>query len=135
MSGTALWLRAAITALVSILAITRPRSAQAAEARTADDFADVHFHLTNYIQEGTDIRDFLRIMGPAGGPLHPVRHPATADLVLRELRDLRADLLSAERRPSVLLLLHRRLHRDGLPVTEAGGTSSPRSNDHGLQPC
>lgn len=24
---------------------------------------DVHFHLTNYIQEGTDIHDFLRIMG------------------------------------------------------------------------
>jgi predicted TIM-barrel fold metal-dependent hydrolase len=24
---------------------------------------DSHFHLTNYIQEGTDIRDFLRIMG------------------------------------------------------------------------
>ena len=24
---------------------------------------DAHFHLTNYIQEGTDIRDFLKIMG------------------------------------------------------------------------
>jgi len=24
---------------------------------------DVHFHLTNYIQQGTDIHDFLRIMG------------------------------------------------------------------------
>ena len=24
---------------------------------------DSHFHLTNYIQEGTDVRDFLRIMG------------------------------------------------------------------------
>ena len=24
---------------------------------------DVHFHLTNYIQQGTDIRDFLEIMG------------------------------------------------------------------------
>src|SRR5262245_19003089 len=27
------------------------------------DFNDSHFHLTNYVQEGTDIRDFLRIMG------------------------------------------------------------------------
>lgn len=26
-------------------------------------FNDSHFHLTNYIQEGTDIRDFLKIMG------------------------------------------------------------------------
>jgi predicted TIM-barrel fold metal-dependent hydrolase len=36
----------------------------AASARTeAYELHDSHFHLTNYIQEGTDIRDFLRIMG------------------------------------------------------------------------
>src|SRR5580693_5343657 len=28
---------------------------------------DVHFHLTNYIQEGTDIHDFLKIMGAKVG--------------------------------------------------------------------
>src|ERR1700745_2470511 len=28
---------------------------------------DVHFHLTNYVQEGTDIHDFLRIMGTKVG--------------------------------------------------------------------
>jgi len=28
---------------------------------------DVHFHLTNYIQQGTDIRDFLKIMGTKVG--------------------------------------------------------------------
>jgi hypothetical protein len=28
---------------------------------------DAHFHLTNYIQEGTDIRDFLAIMGDKVG--------------------------------------------------------------------
>jgi hypothetical protein len=28
---------------------------------------DVHFHLTNYVQEGTDIRDFLKIMGDKVG--------------------------------------------------------------------
>jgi predicted TIM-barrel fold metal-dependent hydrolase len=57
------WLRAATTALVSVLAATPPLSAQARGSSTVDDFADVHFHLTNYIQEGTDVRDFLRIMG------------------------------------------------------------------------
>ena len=33
--------------------------------KPADDylFNDSHFHLTNYIQEGTDIHDFLKIMG------------------------------------------------------------------------
>jgi len=28
---------------------------------------DSHFHLTNYVQEGTDIRDFLKIMGDKVG--------------------------------------------------------------------
>jgi hypothetical protein len=28
-----------------------------------DQFNDVHFHLTNYVQQGTEIRDFLRMMG------------------------------------------------------------------------
>ncbi len=28
---------------------------------------DAHFHLTNYIQQGTDIHDFLRIMGNRAG--------------------------------------------------------------------
>ena len=27
------------------------------------DFHDAHFHLTNYIQEGTDIKDFINMMG------------------------------------------------------------------------
>jgi hypothetical protein len=31
------------------------------------EFNDSHFHLTNYIQEGTDIRDFLKIMGNRAG--------------------------------------------------------------------
>lgn len=30
-------------------------------------FNDTHFHLTNYIQEGTDIHDFLKIMGNKAG--------------------------------------------------------------------
>lgn len=30
-------------------------------------FNDVHFHLTNYIQQGTDIHDFLKIMGTKVG--------------------------------------------------------------------
>jgi len=31
------------------------------------EFNDSHFHLTNYIQEGTDIHDFLKIMGTKAG--------------------------------------------------------------------
>src|SRR5258708_13847432 len=40
-----------------------------AESRSSDQFElnDSHFHLTNYIQEGTDIHDFLKIMGTKVG--------------------------------------------------------------------
>jgi hypothetical protein len=31
------------------------------------EFNDAHFHLTNYIQEGTPIREFLKIMGTTTG--------------------------------------------------------------------
>jgi len=43
------------------LLVAAPRSASAYEVN------DSHFHLTNYIQEGTDIRDFLKIMGSRVG--------------------------------------------------------------------
>jgi hypothetical protein len=44
----------------------------AGEVRAQNEFAqpeinDVHFHLTNYIQKGTDIHDFLAIMGTKVG--------------------------------------------------------------------
>ena len=60
MSGALLWRRAGVTLLVSVLAGTGPLPAQTG---TVDEFSDVHFHLTNYVQEGTEVRDFLRIMG------------------------------------------------------------------------
>jgi len=34
-----------------------------AQAARDDEFNDSHFHLTNYVQKGTDIRTFLQIMG------------------------------------------------------------------------
>lgn len=38
-------------------------SIAAAQVPVTPEFDDVHFHLTNYIQRGTDIHTFLRIMG------------------------------------------------------------------------
>jgi hypothetical protein len=37
--------------------------APAATQAAPTEFNDSHFHLTNYIQQGIDVRDFLRIMG------------------------------------------------------------------------
>jgi predicted TIM-barrel fold metal-dependent hydrolase len=53
--------------LVAFIAARQPVSAQASGRATANDFADAHFHLTNYVQEGTDIRDFVRLMGTRAG--------------------------------------------------------------------
>ena len=40
----------------------------AASAQAPDDvFNDAHFHLTNYVQQGTEIHEFLRIMGTKVG--------------------------------------------------------------------
>src|SRR5262249_10762161 len=33
----------------------------------AYELNDTHFHLTNYVQQGTDIREFLKIMGDKVG--------------------------------------------------------------------
>ena len=55
------WLIPAATALAASML---PR---AAVAQATADFHDSHFHLTNYIQEGTDIRAFLRLMGTRTG--------------------------------------------------------------------
>jgi len=42
------------------LTLTLPLAAQ---QPAADEFNDSHFHLTNYVQEGIDVRQFLKIMG------------------------------------------------------------------------
>jgi hypothetical protein len=49
--------------LLCLLAGAGSALAQTGGGRSQDEFADVHFHLTNYVQKGTEIRDFLRIMG------------------------------------------------------------------------
>jgi hypothetical protein len=53
------------TAFVGLLALGGPTRAE--ETSRTPLFHDAHFHLTNYIQEGTEIRDFLEIMGDQVG--------------------------------------------------------------------
>jgi hypothetical protein len=48
---------------VMVAATVAPAGAQPADP----EFNDVHFHLTNYVQEGTDIHRFLEIMGGTVG--------------------------------------------------------------------
>ncbi|HEY7056245.1 MAG TPA: amidohydrolase family protein [Vicinamibacterales bacterium] len=51
--------------VVFLSALARPIGAQGQDAAT--DFDDSHFHLTNYIQKGIDVHEFLKIMGSRVG--------------------------------------------------------------------
>src|SRR6186713_1452828 len=54
----------AVTSLVLAFAGARHLVAQGAQGQgAANEFYDSHFHLTNYVQKGTDVRKFLEIMG------------------------------------------------------------------------
>ncbi len=55
----------ALTLLVLSFVRARPLDAQGQGA--ANEFFDSHFHLTNYIQQGIDVRQFLKIMGTRVG--------------------------------------------------------------------
>ena len=120
--------------LALFAAVTSRAVAQADQPARAVRLRRFHFHLTNYMQEGISVRGVPPHHGDAGLPLDPVRHSAAADVVVRELRRLRSDLLPADRRSALLLLVHRRRHRDGVPVAPAGRAGPLRSHDHRLQP-
>lgn len=67
MLGPCTW-RIALILLVSFLALTSPTSSQVVHGvESGYEFNDEHVHLTNYIQEGTDIHEFLKIMGTRVG--------------------------------------------------------------------
>src|SRR5215472_12344681 len=40
---------------------------QSGAAASGPDFHDSHFHLTNYVQQGIDVRRFLKVMGTRVG--------------------------------------------------------------------
>jgi hypothetical protein len=56
----------AVLALASLVPAV-PSAQQAPASGPAYEMHDSHFHLTNYIQEGVNIRDFLKIMGTRVG--------------------------------------------------------------------
>jgi hypothetical protein len=60
------WQRSAAITALFILALLVARVAPASRAQrpgAANEFNDSHFHLTNYIQQGIEPRQFLQIMG------------------------------------------------------------------------
>ncbi len=59
--------RASLAAAALMLGMPALLAAQAAAPRDSYVVNDSHFHLTNYVQQGTDIHDFLKIMGTKVG--------------------------------------------------------------------
>src|ERR1700685_2034877 len=58
----------AVVGTLALLAASVPAAGQTAAPQSNDFlFNDSHFHLTNYVQEGTNIADFLKIMGAKTG--------------------------------------------------------------------
>jgi predicted TIM-barrel fold metal-dependent hydrolase len=49
--------------IVAAVAAALGSTTVSAQQRAGYQFNDTHFHLTNYIQEGVDIHDFLKLMG------------------------------------------------------------------------
>lgn len=68
-SGSSYRQRRSIRFVIRILVLFLISSYSASSQSTPDEpeINDVHFHLTNYIQQGTDIHDFLAIMGTKVG--------------------------------------------------------------------
>src|ERR1044071_5154285 len=63
-------LACALLVCAAMLAAANPATAQSPPRAAPSSeylFNDAHFHLTNYIQEGTDIHDFLKIMSDKAG--------------------------------------------------------------------
>ena len=60
-------LGAILTLTLLGLFVSRARSLDAQGQEADNTFNDSHFHLTNYVQKGTDVRTFLEIMGTRVG--------------------------------------------------------------------
>jgi len=56
-----------VLGFVLAFAVALANRGAAAEDRSIADFHDAHFHITNYVQEGTDIHDYLKMMGSTIG--------------------------------------------------------------------
>ena len=99
----------ACVALAWVVGMRVPAAAQNASAQATgavNEFYDSHFHLTNYVQQGLTPREFLQIMGTRVGRSTLFGIPLQQQWSAREFGDVRADVLSAQRRPSLLLLVH-----------------------------
>ena len=98
--------RFAFVVLICLFGWCDSTRAQQSPSRVEPEVNDSHFHLTNYIQEGTDIHKFLEIMGTKVGRVALFGIPLQQQWSFRNSGERRANLLSRVRRTALLLLIH-----------------------------
>jgi hypothetical protein len=110
---------------VGLIAVLLFISFTPARAQTNNyEFTDSHFHLTDNIQEGPSIRDFLGMMGSKAGRVAVFGVPLQHEWSYRVDGDRAPTYLLALGCPSELLLLHGRMDCHGLQVL-GEGTAGP----------
>ncbi len=124
----------AVLSALALLGSSIPAAAQSAPQSNEYLFNDSHFHLTNYVQEGTNIGDFLKIMGSKTGRV------ALFGIPLQQQWSYRID---GDHAPTYYLGTDAHLYYysftdawiamayKSLPKSTAGPL---RSNDHRIQP-
>ena len=86
------------------------------------EFNDSHFHLTNNIQKGPTIHEFLNMMGNKAGPVALFGVPLQQQWSYQVDGDRAPSVLPALGRSVVQLLVHGRVDCDGIQVLAEGGT-------------
>jgi hypothetical protein len=95
---------------------------------------DSHFHLTNYIQEGTPIQDFLKIMGYKVGRVALFGIPLQQQWSHRVDGDRAAGPLPELGCAPVLLFVYRCVYRNVVQIDATRAGRSLRSHDHWINP-
>jgi len=94
------------------------------------EFNDAHFHLTNYIQEGADIREFLRIMGTKANRVALFGIPLQQQWSFRVDEDHAPTYYLNTDAPLYYYSFDRRLDRNGIQVLAPGAARPLRSHDY-----
>ena len=123
--------RFVIAILIVIVAFAGPSAFR--EQSAGNEFNDSHFHLTNYIQEGTDIRDFLDIMGTSVGRVALFGIPLQQQWSYRIPATTPRRITCRPTRRSTTTPSPTRASR-WLQVAVAGAAGALRSDDHRVQP-
>ena len=94
---------------------------------------DSHFHLTNYIQEGTALQEFVRIMGDKVGRVALFGIPLQQQWSYRVDGDRAPTYYLNSDAPLYFYSFTDALHCDGVQVTATRAAGSIRSHDHRVQ--